>query len=86
MSETPILIWGAGAIGGILGAYFARAGHAVHMVDVVEEHVEAMRTTGLHIEGPAKCCRPARLRNSQANLSASIFASRHIKPPPRWTC
>ena len=54
MSETPILIWGAGAIGGILGAYFARAGHAVHMVDVVEDHVEAMRTTGLHIEGPVE--------------------------------
>lgn len=54
MSDTPILIWGAGAIGGILGAYFARAGHAVHMVDVVEEHVEAMRTTGLHIEGPVE--------------------------------
>lgn len=54
MSETPILIWGAGAIGGILGAYFARAGQAVHMVDVVEEHVEAMRTTGLRIEGPVE--------------------------------
>ena len=54
MSDTPILIWGAGAIGGILGAYFARAGHAVHMVDVVEEHVEAMRTTGLRIEGPVE--------------------------------
>ncbi|NUH63744.1 ketopantoate reductase family protein [Sulfitobacter sp. S0837] len=54
MSDTPILIWGAGAIGGILGAYFARAGHAVHMVDVVDKHVEAMRTTGLRIEGPVE--------------------------------
>ena len=54
MSDKPILIWGAGAIGGILGAYFARAGHAVHMVDVVDEHVEAMRTTGLRIEGPVE--------------------------------
>ncbi|SFP98845.1 ketopantoate reductase family protein [Tranquillimonas alkanivorans] len=54
MSERPILIWGAGAIGGVLGAYFARAGHAVHMVDIVPEHVEAMRTGGLRIEGPVE--------------------------------
>ena len=54
MSDTPILIWGAGAIGGILGAYFARAGHEVRMVDIVADHVEAMRTTGLRIEGPVE--------------------------------
>lgn len=54
MTDDPILIWGAGAIGGVLGAYFARAGHAVHMVDVVAEHVQAMRTTGLRIEGPVE--------------------------------
>ena len=52
--NDPILIWGSGAIGGILGAYFARAGHAVHMVDIAADHVEAMRTTGLHIEGPVE--------------------------------
>ncbi len=48
------LIWGAGAIGGILGAYWARAGHAVHMVDIVADHVAAMRTDGLRIEGPVE--------------------------------
>lgn len=48
------LIWGAGAIGGILGAYLARAGHDVHMVDIVADHVEAMRRTGLRIEGPVE--------------------------------
>jgi 2-dehydropantoate 2-reductase len=53
-SDDPILIWGAGAIGGILGAYFARAGHAVHMVDIAADHVEAIRTTGLRIEGPVE--------------------------------
>ena len=52
--SAPVLIWGAGAVGGVLGACFARAGHAVHMVDVVPEHVEAMRTTGLRIEGPVE--------------------------------
>ncbi|MBM9594310.1 ketopantoate reductase family protein [Roseitranquillus sediminis] len=50
----PILIWGAGAIGGILGAYLARAGHAVHMVDIVEDHVRAMHEGGLRIEGPVE--------------------------------
>ncbi len=54
MTQKPILIWGAGAIGGIIGAYLARAGHAVHMVDIVADHVEAMRTTGLRIEGPVE--------------------------------
>ena len=48
------LIWGAGAIGGVIGAYLARAGHAVHMVDIVADHVEAMRTSGLRIEGPVE--------------------------------
>ncbi len=48
----PILIWGAGAIGGTLGAYWARAGQDVLMVDIVGEHVEACRTSGLAIEGP----------------------------------
>lgn len=48
----PILIWGAGAIGGTLGAHWARAGHDVLLVDTVVEHVEACRTTGLTIFGP----------------------------------
>lgn len=48
----PIVIWGAGAIGGTLGAYWARAGHDVLLVDTVKEHVEACRTTGLTIFGP----------------------------------
>lgn len=52
--STPILIWGAGAIGGVIGAYLARAGHAVHMVDIVEDHVKAMRGPGLRIEGPVE--------------------------------
>jgi len=53
----PILIWGAGAIGGILGAYWARAGIPVLMVDIVEDHVRACRTTGLNITGPVEAFR-----------------------------
>jgi len=51
-TEEPILIWGAGAIGGTLGAYWARAGIPVLLVDIVPEHVAACRTTGLAITGP----------------------------------
>jgi 2-dehydropantoate 2-reductase len=46
------LIWGAGAIGGTLGAYLARAGHDVSLVDSVREHVEAINRAGLTINGP----------------------------------
>jgi 2-dehydropantoate 2-reductase len=48
----PVVIWGAGAIGGTLGAYWARAGVPVLLVDLDVDHVEACRTQGLQIEGP----------------------------------
>ena len=46
------LIWGAGAIGGTLGAYLARAGHDVTWVDVAAEHVATIDRSGLRITGP----------------------------------
>src|SRR3982750_1185966 len=52
--SEPILIWGAGAIGGTLGATWARAGVPVLLVDLVAEHVQACRTTGLEISGPVE--------------------------------
>jgi 2-dehydropantoate 2-reductase len=48
----PIVVWGAGAIGGTIGAYLARAGHRIVFVDSEVAHVEAMRHHGLRIEGP----------------------------------
>ena len=50
--QARILIWGAGAIGGCLGAYLIRAGHDVTFVDMVAEHVAAIRESGLKIVGP----------------------------------
>ncbi len=50
----PILIWGAGAIGGTIGAYLARAGHPIVFVDIVPEHVAAISGPGLKIEGPVE--------------------------------
>ena len=46
------LIWGAGAIGGTIGAYAHAAGHAVTLVDTATDHVDAIRDHGLSIEGP----------------------------------
>ncbi|AWM85617.1 ketopantoate reductase family protein [Microvirga sp. 17 mud 1-3] len=59
MSSDTILIWGAGAIGGTLGAYLARAGEDVLLVDIVAPHVEAMNRDGLSIEGPVETFRQA---------------------------
>ncbi len=47
-----ILVWGAGAIGGSVGAWLNRAGHNVTFVDIVPEHVAAIRGPGLSITGP----------------------------------
>lgn len=50
----PILIWGAGAIGGTFGATLKRAGEEVTFVDLVADHVAAIRdpARGLRITGP----------------------------------
>lgn len=50
-ASDPIVVWGGGAIGGTIAAYWARAGIPVLLVDIVREHVEACRAAGLQIEG-----------------------------------
>jgi 2-dehydropantoate 2-reductase len=50
--SDPVLVWGAGAIGGTIGAYLVRAGEEVLFVDAAADHVAAMCGTGLAIEGP----------------------------------
>jgi len=47
-----ITIVGAGAIGGVLGAHLARAGHDLALCDLDAEHVRAINAGGLRIEGP----------------------------------
>ncbi len=58
MNAEPkrLLVWGAGAIGGTVGAYLHRTGHHVTLVDIEEEHVAAMRDPGrgLAISGPVE--------------------------------
>ena len=51
MSRPHIVIVGAGAVGGYLGAHLTHAGHDVTMVDPWPDHVEAMRSKGLSISG-----------------------------------
>jgi len=52
--NEKILIWGGGAIGGTIGAYLARSGIDITMVDIVEEHVNICRSKGLSLEGPVE--------------------------------
>lgn len=63
-----ITIIGAGAIGGLAGAYMTKTGHDVLLVDRWTEHVAALNTKGLYIDGvrgemtvPIKATTPDRL-------------------------
>jgi len=47
-----ILVWGGGAIGGTIAAYWARAGIDVLLVDIESDHVTTCRSSGLEISGP----------------------------------
>jgi 2-dehydropantoate 2-reductase len=46
-----ITIWGAGAMGGTVGAWLAEGGHDVQLVDTDLAHVAAIRSGGLRITG-----------------------------------
>jgi 2-dehydropantoate 2-reductase len=46
-----VTIIGAGAIGGITGAYMARNGVDVTLVEQADDHLEAIRRDGLYIDG-----------------------------------
>ncbi|GIX08986.1 ketopantoate reductase family protein [Elioraea sp.] len=52
MTDGPVLVWGAGAIGGTIGAFLVRQGHEVAFVDVDAAHVEAIAAGRLAITGP----------------------------------
>jgi 2-dehydropantoate 2-reductase len=48
---VKIAIVGTGAMGSVYAGLFASAGHEVWAIDRWREHVEAMRTKGLRVEG-----------------------------------
>ncbi len=73
-------IIGAGAIGGLAGAYMSRAGVEVLLVDRWREHVDAMNAKGLFIDGvrgemtlPVRACTPEQL---QGPLEAVLVATK----------
>lgn len=89
--HDPVLIWGAGAIGGTFGAALAQAGRDVTFVDVVEEHVAAIRnpTHGLRISGPVApttvttpAFTPAQLRGRWARIYLAV-KSHHTEEAAR---
>ncbi|MGH7404234.1 MAG: ketopantoate reductase family protein, partial [Candidatus Rokuibacteriota bacterium] len=47
-----MLFIGAGAIGSYLGAFLARAGHEVTLVDPWPEQVETLKRQGIAVSGP----------------------------------
>ncbi|HSE79667.1 MAG TPA: 2-dehydropantoate 2-reductase [Alphaproteobacteria bacterium] len=84
-----LLIWGAGAVGGTIGAYLARAGHDVLFVDQDADHVRAMRDRGLTIEGPiasftvaARAVLPTELDETYARIVLAVKAQ-HTEPAMR---
>ena len=51
-SETyKFAIIGMGPVGGILAAHLARKGHEIYAVDVMADHLDAIRRSGLEISG-----------------------------------
>lgn len=75
-----VTIIGAGAIGGLAGAYMTRAGFDVLLVDRWREHVDALNERGLHIDGvrgemtiPVKACTPDELKGP---LGAVLIATK----------
>ena len=49
--KMRIAIYGAGSLGTVLGAYLARSGVSVDLVNHNQAHVEALRKNGAHITG-----------------------------------
>jgi len=79
--DREILIWGAGAIGGTIGACWARAGVPVKMVDIVADHAQACSGPGLEIEGPVEafrqvvpCVTPDQVEGRHARIVLAVKA------------
>ncbi len=51
MTDGPITVVGAGAIGGFVGARLLNAGHDIRFVEANRDHVAAIRADGLRVTG-----------------------------------
>lgn len=79
-------MWGAGAMGGSIGAWLARAGHDVLFVDTDHEHAAAIREGGLRISGTvdaftveARCEDPSTLEPGLRTVLLCVKAH-HTEP------
>ena len=63
---------GAGSMGSLYGGLLARAGFDVTLLDVWEEHIEAIRRHGLHLDGITGDLRIPIRATSQTNDVASV--------------
>ncbi|MBV9353961.1 MAG: hypothetical protein JO023_00400, partial [Chloroflexi bacterium] len=80
-----LTVVGAGAIGGTVGAFLARGGEDIQLVDQDVDHVRAMRDHGLTIRGmddtftvPVRALTPDELRASGQPLPTVLLA---VKAP-----
>jgi len=55
-----VAIYGAGAMGTVLGAYLAKAGYEIDLVNRNKDHVDAMNRTGAKVIGKANFVQPVR--------------------------
>jgi len=75
---VELTIVGAGAIGGVVGAHLARAGHRVVLVDGDREHVAAIRRHGLEVGGLAEmvvavaACEPRELQGPLGTVLLAV--------------
>jgi 2-dehydropantoate 2-reductase len=80
MKARTIGVIGAGPVGGILAAHLLSAGHNVIIIDSWKEHIERMRTEGLHIGGREE------IRVTPAHLYTSVRALETIVPEFVFIC
>ncbi|QFF98109.1 hypothetical protein PB01_04350 [Psychrobacillus glaciei] len=83
-----ITIIGAGAIGGVIGAYLIKEGREATFCDINEDHVKQINNNGLQIDGPlgsflvnAKAFTPTELlhENSQIDILFLCVKAQHTE-------
>ena len=93
MSEEPFVIVGAGAIGAIVGAHLADAGHEVVFIEANRDHVAAIHAHGLKVGGEVdftlrpKVYLPKEYRGTTGRMLLAV-KSRHtveaLEPLAKW--
>ncbi len=67
-ASLRLAVVGAGAIGGPIAAGLIRAGHDVTLIDRDQDHIDAIRASGLRITGPVQ----------EAAVSAPVFLPEEV--------